>query len=171
MTTRTTFLPAVAGLLLALAGCGEDPQPPVPLATAAAPPASIAAPVVPEPPVADVVMDVMRVVGRPESEVAALLGEPSSCEQVHRARWCKYPPHQDEVMFVAGKADMVTVRAMGAVAFNESALGSLGLAPAAPDQADPYAIRWQSLPGLEEVTVFPGPGGFVDYAYVKVGRH
>lgn len=133
--------------------------------------ASIPAPVAPEPPTPDVVMDVMQVVGKSEAGVAALLGEPTTCEEVHRARWCKYPPDQDEVMFVAGKADMVTVHGMAAVAFDEAALEALGLAPAAPDHSDPYAIRWQSIPGLEEVTVFPGPGNSVDYAYVKVGRH
>jgi len=116
-------------------------------------------------------MDVRQVVGRSEAEVATLLGAPVSCEQVHRARWCKYPPHQDEVMFVAGKADMISVHGMDAVTFNEGALNALGLAPAPPDHSSETAIRWQSIPGLEEVTVFAGPGDSIDYAYVKVGRH
>ena len=116
-------------------------------------------------------MDVMQVVGKSEQDVAALLGAPTSCEKVHRARWCRYPPDQDEVMFVAGKADMITVHGMGTVVFSQDALDALGLAPAAPDHSDEYAIRWQSIPGLEEVSVFPGSGNSVDYAYVKVGRH
>lgn len=174
MTTPRTSLRAIAGLLLlALAGCRDDAQPPAPIAPAVASPAAamIAAPVALEPPAVEVVMDVMHVVGKSEEEVAALLGAPTSCEKVHRARWCRYPPDQDEVMFVAGKADMITVRGMGAVAFSEAALDALGLAPATPDHSDQYAIRWQSIPDLEEVSVFPGPGNWVDYAYVKVGRH
>lgn len=164
----------IAGLLLlTLAGCSDDaPQPGAAVPAAAFPAAaSTPAPVPLEPPAVELVMDVTQVVGRSEAEVAALLGAPVSCEKVHRARWCKYPPHQDEVMFVAGKADMISVHGMGAVAFDEDALGALGLAPATPDHADEYAIRWQSIPDLEEVSVFPGPGNSVDYAYVKVGRH
>ena len=166
---------SIAGLLLlALAGCSDDAPQPVPVAPAAASQATTAtipAPVALEPPAVEVVMDVMQVVGKSEADVAALLGAPTSCEKVHRARWCKYPPDQDEVMFVAGKADMITVHGMGAVAFSEDALDALGLAPATPDHSDEYAIRWQSIPDLEEVSVFPGPGNSVDYAYVKVGRH
>lgn len=116
-------------------------------------------------------MDVMQVVGKSEAEVAALLGQPGSCEDIHRARLCRYPPRGDEVMFVRGGADMITVQAMGAVAFDEHALHALGLAPASPDHRDEDAIRWESLPGLHEVTVFAAPGNRVRYAYVKVGTH
>ena len=164
----------IAGLLLlTLAGCSDDAQQPGAVAPAAAFPAAASTPVpVPlEPPAVELVMDVTQVVGRSEAEVAALLGAPVSCEKVHRARWCKYPPHHDEVMFVAGKADMISVHGMGAVAFNEDALDALGLAPATPDHASETAIRWQSIPELEEVTVFAGSGNSIDYAYVKVGRH
>jgi hypothetical protein len=116
-------------------------------------------------------MDVMQVVGKSEAEVAALLGQPASCEDIHRARLCKYLPDHDEVMFVAGKADMITVQQMGAVRFNAEALYALGLGPAKPDHSSEHAIRWESFPDLEEVTVFPGHGDSVDYAYVKVGKH
>ena len=166
---------SIAGLLLlALAGCGDRapaPAPVVPAVGSEATTATLPAPVMLEPPAIEVVMDVMQVVGNSEADVAALLGPPTSCEKVHRARWCKYPPDQNEVMFVAGKADMITVHGMGAVAFSEHALESLGLAPATPDHSDQYAIRWQSIPDLEEVSVFPGPGNSIDYAYIKVGRH
>ena len=165
--------PITGLLVLALAGCSDDAQPPGAVAPAAASQAaaSIPAPVPLEPAAIELVMDVMQVVGRSEAEVAAVLGAPASCEKVHRARWCKYPPHQDEVMFVAGKADMISVHGMGAVAFNQDALDALGLAPATPDHSSETAIRWESISGLEEVTVFAGPGNSIDYAYVKVGRH
>lgn len=164
-------------LLLGLAGCSERGQPPVttPPAAPAQPPASVisrAPPQAPlQAPVVELVMDVMQVVGKSEAEVAALLGQPASCEDIHRARLCRYSPAGDEVMFVRGKADMITVQAMGAVAFNEDALDALGMKPATPDQRDEHAIRWHSIPGLEEVTVFPGQGNHVHYAYVKVGKH
>lgn len=123
------------------------------------------------PPVTALVMDVMQVVGKTEAEVAAMFGPPASCADIRRARLCRYGPHEDEVMFVRDKADMITVQGMDAVAFNPDALRALGLAAASPDHADDHTIRWESIPGLVEVAVFPGAGGVVDYAYVKVGKH
>lgn len=162
-------------LLLGLAGCGDREPRPIPIPAPAEPQSSAVRqpdlqPRAPQPVAVTVVMDVMRVVGRSESEVAALLG-PGSCEDIHRARLCRYPPRDDEVMFVRGKADMITVQGMGAVIFDDGALAALGLAPAQPEHRDEHAIRWESLPGLHEVTVFPAPGNRVHYAYVKVGAH
>lgn len=162
----------IAGfLLVGLAGCsnGEQqpiPNPPVPKATVTVP-----APAEPEPAALKVVMDVRKVVGRSEAEVSTLLGEPTSCADIHRARLCKYSPNEDEVMFVADKADMITVRGMSAVPFSADALHVLGLEPASPDHSDEHAIRWESIHDLEEVTLFPGQGNSVDYAYVKVSKH
>lgn len=172
-----------AGLvLLAMAGCGDRAAVPVvePPAVSSeamvASPAAQSAPTLPQAvaaPVAApmVVMDVMKAVGRPEDGISDLLGPPDACEDIHRARLCRYPPHGNEVMFVAGKADMITVHNMGAVAFDEGALAALGLEPAQPDDSSERAIRWTSLADLEEVTVFAGDGGYVRYAYVKVGSH
>lgn len=122
-------------------------------------------------PVGTVVMDVLQVVGKTEAEVASVLGEPVACADIHRARLCRYGAHEDEVMFVRDKADMITVQGMDGVAFGAAALGALGLPATAPSHADEHAIRWDSLPGLVEVAVFPGPGDAVGYAYVKVGKH
>lgn len=173
----------VALLAAVLSGCSpegqksglgvEQAQPP---ATVVAPtgrttPAPVEAPAQLERPVVSVVMDVMQVVGRTEAEIAALLGQPASCADIHRARLCKYGPHQDEVLFVRHKADMITVQGMDAVAYDAGALHALGLAPATPDHANEHAIRWESIPGLVEVAVFPGAGSSVGYAYVKVGKH
>ena len=116
-------------------------------------------------------MEVRQLVGKSEEEIAALLGPPVACADIHRARLCKYGPHEDEVLFVRGKADMITVQGMDAVAFNADALDALGLERATPDHADAHAIRWESIPGLVEVAVFPGAGDSVGYAYVKVGKH
>lgn len=176
-----------AVLLLGLAGCGDRGQPPVAPAPAPAAPtapaaatADVAAPVAPHlpgtvqapaPPAVTVVLEVMPLVGRTEAEVAELLGPPASCQDIHRARLCQYPPDGNEVMFAAGKAEMITVQGMAAIAYNDTALAALGLAPAVPDHSDQYVIRWESLPDLHEVSVFPGPGNTVDFAYIKVGRH
>lgn len=164
----------MVGLLsMVLAGCGDrevEPLAGTPDASSralAAVPASVA----PEVTVVSVVMDVMQVVGRSEDEVSGLLGPPASCEDIHRARLCTYPPNGNEVMFVADKADMITVHNLGAVAFDEDALAALGLEPARPDESSERAIRWVSMPDLEEVTVFAGDGQYVRYAYVKVGKH
>lgn len=164
-------------LFVALGGCADRAEQsvrdPAVAASAARPtapdPVSIAEPAMK--PASTVVMDVMQLVGKSESDVAALLGQPTGCEDIHRARMCRYRPHGNEVMFVAGKADMITVLGMADVPFDEHALVALGFAPVSPDHADADGIRWESLPGLEELTVFPAADNTVRYAYVKVGRH
>lgn len=164
----------MVGLLsVVLAGCGDREVEPLDATPDAPSRALVAVPPSPAPEVAvvSVVMDVMKVVGRSEDAVSGLLGPPVSCEDIHRARLCTYPPDGNEVMFVAGKADMITVRNMGAVAFDEDALAALGLGSARPDESSERAIRWMSMPDLEEVTVFAGDGQYVRYAYVKVGKH
>jgi len=176
----------MVGLLAAvLSGCSPGAQQselPVaqaqPAATVVAPAertlaAPVEAPTQPgeEAVISEVVMEVRQLVGKSEEEIAALLGPPVACADIHRARLCKYGPHEDEVLFVRGKADMITVQGMDAVAFNADALDALGLERATPDHADAHAIRWESIPGLVEVAVFPGAGDSVGYAYVKVGKH
>lgn len=168
---------------MGLAGCTPDEPPRNPSASpiqaraetlAAVPravPVPVEAPPPPATPVVGVVLDVMQVVAKSEAEAAALLGQPVSCADIHRARLCTYGPDGDEVMFVRGKADMITVQGMDAVAFSAEALQALGLAAATPDHADEHTIRWESIPGLVEVAVFAGTDASVAYAYVKVGKH
>ena len=171
-------------LAMMVSGCGpraqQDaaaaPVPPPPVVAAPdnrTPTATlkVPTPVAAEPVVSPMLLEVMPLAGKSEDEVAALLGPPSACKDIHRARLCTYGPHDDEVLFKRGKADMITVQAMDAVAFNAEALDALGLARVAPDHADAHAIRWESIPGLVEVAVFPDAGGSVDFAYVKVGEH
>ena len=172
-------------LMVVLSGCSPGAQQDESAAAPVQPPAAVAAPALRAPPppaevsaraaeepvTAVVVMEVMPLVNKSEDEVAALLGLPTACKDIHRARLCTYGPHEDEVLFVRGKADMITVQGMDAVAFNADALDALGLGRVAPDHADTHAIRWESIPGLVEVAVFPGAGGSVEYAYVKVGKH
>ncbi|MDQ3287451.1 MAG: hypothetical protein M3Q42_04175 [Pseudomonadota bacterium] len=173
-TSQRSSMRCAAGMLLMmLVGCGDhgerDATP------VNAPPAT--APIIaPEPlplpkPAPSLVLDVTEVTGESEAGVAMLLGEPESCEDIHRARLCRYPPHGNEVMFVAGKADMITVHGMDAVAFDEHALRALGFAAAAPAHRNDRAIRWETIEGLQEVAVFAAPDGTVEYGYVKVGRH
>jgi hypothetical protein len=155
---------------VALVAAAEGtPQAPVDVTVAA--PVQAPAPTADEPITTTLVMEVMPLAGKSEDEVAALLGAPVACAEFHRKRLCRYGPHEDEVLFVRGKADMITVQGMDAVPFNADALDALGLARITPDHADAHTIRWESIPGLVEVAVFPNAGGSVEYAYVKVGKH
>lgn len=118
------------------------------------------------------IVDIPKLVGQSREDVRTQLGEPTSCEEVKPARVgpspkCIYKGDTVEVVFIAGKADWITVGGLSELEFSDAALGSFGLSAAKPSFDSPNVLRWTSLPGLHEVSLFPGQGGKSDYLYVK----
>lgn len=122
-------------------------------------------------------LNIPAVAGKSASEVAKILGEPTSTETT-RARGRSYPKSSYhagavEIVFVDGKADWITVfggRGLPALPYSEKALDMLGLSTKAPTFSRPGVVmRWGNISGLREVSLFPaGSAGKVDYAYILV---
>lgn len=107
------------------------------------------------------------VAGHTEAELAVVLGPPWDCESSLYSRRCRYSPGSTEVVFIGGKADWLTVRSPGEVAFDASALGRIGLSDRKPDQTTAEELIWTGLGGLREVRVIGNIDG-VRMLLVKV---
>jgi len=117
---------------------------------------------------AEPIIDVIKIAGKGEKDVAAYLGKPSSCGSSKYGKKCQYKKGETEIVFINGKADWITIWAMGHIPFSREALGVLGLNDARPQFSNKFTLRWHLIQGLWEVSLFPGHGSYSDYAYIKV---
>ena len=151
-------------VLVFLAACSSTPEQAKPT-SAKKEPTPATAPTV-------LIVDITKLVGRSREDVKTQLGEPTSCEEIKPARvgpspTCLYNGDTIEVVFINGKADWITVNGLSKLEFSDAALGSFGLSATKPSFDSPNVLRWTSLPGLHEVSLFPGQGRKSDYLYVK----
>ncbi len=116
---------------------------------------------------AEAIFDVTKVAGKSEKEVSAYLGEPSSCAKSKNGKKCQYIKGETEIVFINSKADWITVEGIDQVPFSKSALGALGLKDANPSFSNAFTMRWESIQGLMEISLFKGEYAS-DYAYIKV---
>ena len=96
-----------------------------------------------------------------------MLGEPTSCEAIKYGRKCFFEVAGTEVVFIDGKADWITVNAMGKTPYSIDALPLLGFEKRNPTFSNENVIRWENIPGVLEVNINPGEAGGIFYAYIK----
>lgn len=151
-----------------VAACGGPPAAPASSTRVPASPERRVPPPVAIPIAAPVVaiVDVPGIAGKSRREVAARLGEPTACETVKQGTACSFIPGATTVVFIAGRADWITVEALDGAPYSEHVLPLLGLDRAAATFSSAHSLRWTSCPGLLEVNVFPAGEG-VEYAYIK----
>jgi hypothetical protein len=155
-----------------MAGCsGEsaDNQAPVVEPAASSSALSAAPPTVQPSPA----ISVPDVAGKTPSEVAAVLGLSSSQETIRnqgRPYTKRYYRDGDiEIVYVDGKADWITIFGHGQLPFGPDVLPALGLPATEPTFANPNGVyRWETIPGIRELSVFLGQDGRAHYAYVLV---
>jgi len=116
---------------------------------------------------AEAVVDVTKVAGKTENEVSTYLGKPTSCGKSKYGKKCQYAKGEKEIVFINSKADWITVEGIDHIPFSKSALGVLGLKEARPSFSNNFTLRWNSIQGLMEVSIFKGVSTS-DYAYIKV---
>lgn len=115
---------------------------------------------------AEPIVDVLKIAGKSESEVAKYLGAPSSCDKSKYGNKCQYAQGETEIVFINGKADWITVEGIDSIPFSKSALIALGLKEVKPSFSNNFTLRWNSIQGLREVSLFKGSSKS-DYAYIK----
>lgn len=74
---------------------------------------------------------------------------------------------ETEIVFINGNADWITIEDIDEIPFNKSALSAIGLKEARPSFSSNLTLRWNSIQGLMEVSIFKGTSK-ADYAYIKV---
>lgn len=107
------------------------------------------------------------IAGRSEAEVAATLGPPWDCESSLYSRRCHYAPGATEIVYIDGRADWLTVRALGDAALADDLLERIGLEPKPAGEGSDRVRVWRTLGGLREVSAH-GHAGRADYLRIKV---
>lgn len=113
------------------------------------------------------VVDVTKIAGKTESNIIAYLGKPISCSSSKYGKKCQYKKGETEIVFINGKADWITIEGIDSIPFSKSALTALGLKKTNPSFSNKFTLRWNSIQGMREVSIFKGASNS-DYAYIKV---
>jgi hypothetical protein len=112
------------------------------------------------------------IAGKSPSEVAKILGSPTSTETVKPSGTpcpCPKQSYRDgkiEIVFIAGKADWITINGLNNAPYSSETLTLFGIEQKPASFSNDSVMRWENIPGLSEVSIFPAQGG-VDYVYIK----
>lgn len=112
------------------------------------------------------VVRIGEIAGRTPDQLKAVLGAPLGCEDSLYSIRCNYSPGATEVVFIDGKADWITVKALGETKLDPAALPRIGLAQTPPAITEPTRLLWSNLAGLREVQAV-GDGERVEFIRVK----
>lgn len=110
---------------------------------------------------------IVEVAGKTEAEVAAALGPPWNCESTLYSRRCSYAPGSTEVVYIDGRADWLTVNALGEAPLDDAILMRIGLKAAKPSSANDEERVWTDLAGLRELRAV-GSAQRVEFLRIKV---
>lgn len=138
---------------------GPDPSP------RAAPPPP------PPPPVVATAFELSAVAGKTPNDLAVILGQPTSQDTTTvngavSAMWT-YRGGEIEVVYVDGKADWITFNPSSPLRYLPASLAAIGVHPREPTTRAQAAMRWTNIPGVREVSMFPGQGAMLSYIYIK----
>lgn len=114
----------------------------------------------------DKLIDVPGIIGKSETAVAEMLGQPTECTSTKHGRKCTYEKAETEIVFIRGKADWITVEGIDKLPFNQGTLGSIGIKAQNPSFKNDFTMRWEPLQGMRSISLF-GSGSNADYFYIK----
>ena len=112
------------------------------------------------------VVRIADIVGKTPDELKATLGAPLGCETSLYSSRCHYSTGATEVVFIDGKADWITVKALGETKLDPAALPRIGLPQRKPQTREPTQLLWTDIEGLREVRAV-GDGERVEFIRVK----
>jgi len=112
------------------------------------------------------------IAGKNPDQVAKIFGAPTASETVKPSRTpcpCPKNSYKDgtiEIVFIEGKADWITINSLDDAPYSAETLTLLGIEQKPASFSNENVMRWENIPGLLEVYIFPAQGS-VNYAYVK----
>ncbi|MDB4509322.1 hypothetical protein N9067_04175 [Akkermansiaceae bacterium] len=112
-------------------------------------------------------IDLPGVIGKTQPEVARILGEASGSESTKHGPKKIYKNGAIEIVFIAGKADWITISDLQDIPFSPSCLEAFGLKKSKPSHASAIVIRWTEIKGMKSLTVFKGKDEKCEYAYCQ----
>lgn len=116
-----------------------------------------------------VIFDVKTVVGKTPAEVSKLLGKPPETEKTKYGTKYLYKSPEVEILFMSGKANVITVYGLGAIPFGPAAIQALGFPASKPSFAnEQIMMRWEpASPTIKRVQISRGQNN-CDFATVSV---
>jgi hypothetical protein len=112
------------------------------------------------------VLRIGEIVGKTPDELKAVLGAPLNCETSLYSSRCEYSTGATEVVFIEGKADWITVKALGETKLDPAALPRIGLPQKKPNVTEASRLIWTNIEGLREVQAI-GDGERIEFILVK----
>lgn len=102
------------------------------------------------------IINVLEIVGKSQSEVAVIMGEPISCGESERGVKCKYDKLWTEIEFINGKADWIKVKQISKYPFMDSTIARVGLKVSRPTYKSNTVRKWEPHQGLKSVALYRG---------------
>lgn len=112
-----------------------------------------------------IVLDVLEIIGKDGTEVAAILGRPDRCIETYQGDSCQYPGGI-EITYIGDRADWIQVAPENEIPFTPDALRQIGLLPTLPVVRNPFRMHWDGHQGLAIVSLF-GSGQYVALFQVR----
>lgn len=125
-----------------------------------------------------ILVDLKQIAGKNKTEVDKILGKSDRVESFsERSTPCKnipcekayYQKDKYEIIFINGKADLITINDLSQYDLIEENLEIFNLPLTEPEfKNSEDLIRWKNIEGINEISIFNDGAGKISYAYIKV---
>ncbi|MGZ8241972.1 hypothetical protein [Methylomagnum sp.] len=102
-----------------------------------------------------------------QANVEQILGKAEFCRKSKYGLSCRFAPRGIEVAFVNDKAERIVVNDLDDTVYDKAVITQLGINSQEPDVATEEVIRWDKIPGIAEVSLFPDKEK-IDYVLIAV---
>lgn len=113
------------------------------------------------------IIDVPALAHASQAHVEQVLGQAEFCRKAKYGLSCRFAAHGIEIVFANDQAERMTINELGDIPYDPAAITHFGLKTQEPDVSSEELIRWDRIPGIAEVTLFPNKDK-IDYALITL---
>lgn len=113
------------------------------------------------------ILDVPALAHASQASVEGALGKAEFCRKSRLGLSCRFAARGIEVVFVGDKAERIVVNELDDTPFDKTAITRFGFKNQEPDAVTDEAMRWERIPGIAEVSLFPDKDK-IDHALIAV---